>query len=76
MTAQQIEEFKSTATPETHDMNIAPLTEAINGFFAEFKRLPANQEEMVKARYLTRVLYAPKGKKYVIDPKTGEITVQ
>jgi len=76
MSPEQIEEFKATASPETHDMNLAPLLEAINGFNAEFKRLPVNQEEMVKKRYLARVLYAPKGKKYVIDPKTGEVTVE
>jgi hypothetical protein len=76
MTPEQIAEFKATASPETHDMNLAPLLEAINGFNAEFKRLPANQEEMVKKRYLARVLYAPKGKKYVINPQTGEVTVE
>lgn len=76
MTPQQIEEFKATATPETHDMNIAPLNEAVTGFAAEFKRAPANQEELVKTRYLPRVLYPPKGKRYVIDQETMEVKVE
>ena len=76
MTEQQIKEFKESATPETHDMNLAPLMEAVTGFMAEFKRAPGSQEEMVKARYLQRVLFAPKGKRYVINPQTGEVTTE
>lgn len=76
MTEQQIKEFKETATPETHDLNLGTLQEAIVGFSAEFKRIPASQEEMVKARYLQRVLPAPKGKRYVIDKETGEVATE
>lgn len=76
MTAQQIEEFKATATPETHDMNLPILMEAVTGFMAEFKRAPANQEEMIKARYLQRVMVPPKGKRYVINPESGDVTAE
>ncbi len=76
MTQQQIEDFKAQSTPETHDMNLAPLMEAVTGFMAEFRRVPTSQEEMVKARYLAKVLHAPKGKRYVINPETGEVTVE
>lgn len=76
MTAQQIADFKAETTPETHDMNLSPLMEAVTGFMAEYRRAPANQEEMVKARYLAKVLQAPKGKRYVINPQTGEVTVE
>jgi hypothetical protein len=76
MTPQQIADFKAETTPETHDMNLSPLMEAVTGFMAEYRRAPANQEEMVKARYLAKVLQAPKGKRYVINPQTGEVTVE
>jgi len=76
MTPQQIEDFKAQTTPETHDMNLAPLMEAVTGYMGEFRRAPTSQEEMVKARYLPRVLQAPKGKRYVINPETGEVTLQ
>jgi hypothetical protein len=76
MTPQQLEDYKAGTTPETHDMNLGPLLEAVNGFKAEFRRYPTTQEEMVKARYLPKILHAPKGKKYVINSETGEITVQ
>lgn len=76
MTEEQIKEFKETATPETHDMNLPVLMEGVTGFMAEFKRVPSSQEEMVKARYLQRVLPAPKGKYYVINPESGEVTAE
>ncbi len=76
MAQRDIDEFKGSATPETHDMNMGPLLEAVNGYKMEFRRFPTTQEEMVKARYLPRVLHAPKGKNYVINPESGEITVQ
>jgi hypothetical protein len=76
LTPQQIEEYKASATPETHDLNMGPLLEAVNGYKMEFRRFPTTQEELVKARYLPRVLHAPKGKKYVINPESGEITIQ
>jgi len=76
MTEQQIKEFKETATPETHDMNLPILMEGVTGFMAEFKRVPGSQEEMVKARYLQRVLPPPKGKRYVINPESGEVTTE
>ncbi len=76
MSQRDIDDFKASATPETHDMNLGPLLEAVNGYKSEFRRYPATQEELVKARYLPKVLYAPKGKKYAINPETGEITVQ
>ena len=76
MNEQQIKEFKETATPETHDMSLPILMEGVTGFMAEFKRVPSSQEEMVKARYLQRVLFAPKGKRYVIKPQTGEVTTE
>lgn len=75
MTKQQIEDFKSNATPETHDMNITPLKEAIYGYFSEYRRPPKNVQDLVDARYLPRLLKAPKGKKYVIDQKTMEVSV-
>ncbi|HEY1172801.1 MAG TPA: hypothetical protein VGH19_15645 [Verrucomicrobiae bacterium] len=76
MSQRDIDDFKSQATPETHDLNLATVMEAVTGFQAEFRRYPANIEELVKSRYLAKVLYAPKGKKYMIDQKTGEITAQ
>lgn len=76
MSQRDIDDFKSQATPETHDMNIGPIMEAITGFQAEFRRYPANMEELVKSRYLAKVLYAPKGKKYSINQKTGEVTAE
>ena len=74
MTEREIKEFKETTTPETHDMNLPILMEGVTGFMAEFKRVPGSQEEMVKARYLQRVLPPPKGKRYVFDPESGEVT--
>ena len=76
MTEQQIQDFKETATPETHDMNLPILMEGVTGFMAEFKRVPSSQEEMVKARYLQRVMPPPKGKRYVINPESGEVTAE
>ena len=76
MTPQQLEDFKAGTTIETHDLNLAPLNEAVTGFEAEFRRIPTSQEEMVKARYLPRVLQAPKGKRYVINQESGEVTVE
>ncbi len=73
---QQVEELKAGTTLETHDLNLDPLNEAVTGFMAEYRRAPANQEEMVKARYLPRVLHAPKGKRYVINQESGEVTVE
>lgn len=76
MTEKQIADFKSTATPETHDMNLTPLSEAVYGFFQEFGRPPASQDQLVKSGHLPKVLVAPKGKKYVIDPKTLQVTTE
>jgi hypothetical protein len=76
MTEQEIKEFKETATPETHDLNLPILMEGVTGFMAEFKRVPSSQEEMVKARYLQRVMPPPKGKRYVINPENGEVTAE
>lgn len=76
MTEKQIEDFKKSATPETHDMNLTPLSEAVYGFFQEYGRPPASQEQLVKAGHLPKVLPAPKGKKYVIDPKTLQVSTQ
>lgn len=75
MTKQQIEDYKATASPETHDMNLTPLKEAIYGYYGEYRRAPKDQQDLVAARYLPRVLKAPKGKKYVIDQKTMEVSV-
>lgn len=74
MTEQQIKEFKETASFETHDTQIAIISEAANTYYNEFQRAPANVEALVKAGHLSRVLQAPKGKKYVIDQKTLEVT--
>ena len=76
MTEQQIQDFKETAPPETHDMNLQILMEGVTGFMAEFKRVTSSQEEMVKARYLQRVMPPPKGKRYVINPESGEVTAE
>jgi len=73
---QQIEDLKAGTTPETHDLNLGTLNEAVTGYMAEFRRAPANQEEMVKARYLPRVLHPPKGKRYVINQESGEVAVE
>jgi hypothetical protein len=76
MSEREIKEFKETATPETHDLNLPILMEGVTGFMAEFKRVPSSQEEMVKARYLQRVMPPPKGKRYVINPESGEVTTE
>jgi hypothetical protein len=76
LSPQQIEDLKAGTTLETHDLNLDPLNEAVTGFAAEFRRIPTSQEEMVKARYLPRVLHAPKGKRYVINQESGEVTVE
>lgn len=74
MTEQQVKEFKETASFETHDTQIALISEAANTYYNEFNRAPANVEALVKAGHLSRLLVAPKGKKYVIDPKTLAVT--
>jgi hypothetical protein len=76
LSPEQIEDLKAGTTPETHDLNLGALNEAVTGYMAEYRRAPANQEEMVKARYLPRVLHAPKGKRYVINQESGEVTVE
>jgi hypothetical protein len=76
MTPGQIEEYKKNATPETIDMNIGRVMEAAEGFYKEYGRPAANQDQLVKAGYLPKALAAPKGKKYVFNPKTTDITVE
>ena len=56
-------------------VNLTPLKEAIYGYYGEYRRAPKDQQDLVAARYLPRVLKAPKGKKYVIDQKTMEVSV-
>ncbi len=76
MTPKQIEEYKQTATPETHDLNIGRIQEAAEGFYKEFGHPATSQDQLVKARYLPSVLPAPKGKKYVFNAKSAEVTVE
>jgi len=76
MTPKQIEDFKKNSTPETHDMNIGRIMDAAEGFYKEYGRPAASQDQLVKAGYLPSVLPAPKGKKYVFNPKTTDVTVE
>jgi hypothetical protein len=74
LTPQQIKEYKETASLETHDVQINLIADAANSFYNENKRAPASVEELVRAGHLPKLLQAPKGKKYVIDPTSLAVT--
>ena len=74
MTPQQIEEFKKGATPETHDINHSIVAEGALAFFNEYGRAPQTVEQIAKAGFIRAGITAPKGKQYVIDPKTLNVT--
>jgi hypothetical protein len=74
MTPKEIKEFKETASFETHDTQIGLISEAANSYYNENKKAPASVEELVRGGYLPRLLQAPKGKKYVIDPQSLAVT--
>lgn len=76
MTPAEVEKFKETATFENFDTNIQLIQEAANSFYNEFQRRAPTVDALVVAGYLSRKPIAPKGKKYAIDPDTGEVTSQ
>jgi hypothetical protein len=74
LTEKEIKEFKETASIETQDTQINLIADAANSFYNENKRAPVSVEELVRTGHLPRLLTAPKGKKYVIDPTSLAVT--
>lgn len=74
MTEKQIDEFKKGYTPETHDLNIGLVAEGALAFFNEYGRAPQNVEQIANSGFIRKGITAPKGKQYVIDPKTLNVT--
>jgi hypothetical protein len=74
MSPKDIEAFKKGATPETHDVNYSAVSEGALAFFNEYGRAPQNVEQIAKAGFIRAGITAPKGKKYVIDPKTLSVS--
>ena len=74
LTPDQIKEFKETASIETHDTQINLISDAANSFYNDKKRAPKSVEELVQTGFLPKLLVAPKGKKYVINPDSLAVT--
>ena len=74
MSPKQIDEFKKGYTPETHDINHGIVAEGALAFFNEYGRAPQTVEQIAKAGFIRAGITAPKGKQYVIDPKTLNVT--
>jgi hypothetical protein len=51
------------------------MNEAIRSYFKDNERFPNSLQDLVKAGYLSRVPSAPDGKRYDLDPKTGQVFV-
>lgn len=56
------------------DQSVGLLQSASDSFYNAFNRPPASFQELIKSGYLGAVPAAPKGRQYVLDPKTGEVS--
>ncbi len=64
-------------TPDPdEDPGLNMLQTAASSYYNAMKKPPASLEALVQARYLRAIPRAPTGKKYVLDPSTGDITIQ
>jgi len=55
---------------------LAQLTQAVRRFSAERRKVPLNLEELTAAGYLSAIPAAPAGKRFVINPKNIQVTLE
>ncbi len=53
--------------------NLRVLNQLLDGFTMSNNRVPADLEELVKAKLISRIPPAPAGKRFVIDRKTSRV---
>ncbi|GDY21963.1 hypothetical protein LBMAG56_33100 [Verrucomicrobiota bacterium] len=68
--AQAMNEDLMSSDPEA---NLRVLNQLVGGFTMSNNRLPADLEDLVKAKLISRVPPAPPGKKFVIDRKSSRV---
>jgi hypothetical protein len=54
-------------------VDVASVTRAIQMFYVEQDRFPTDLNELVAKQYLPSVPAAPPGRRWVYNPKTGEL---
>lgn len=52
------------------------IGQAVQQFNIIEGRLPRTLDELVESRYLPKLPVAPRGKRYIYNPKSGEVTVE
>lgn len=68
--AQAMNEDLMSSDPQA---NLRVLNQLVGGYTMSNNRLPADLEELVKAKLISRVSPAPPGKKFVIDRKSSSV---
>ncbi len=68
--AQAMNEDLMSSDPQA---NLRVLNQLVGGYTMSNNRLPADLEELVKAKLISRVPPAPPGKKFVIDRKSSSV---
>jgi len=58
------------ATMEIADQALPHLQQAVDAYYRETQRKPANLEQLVTSKHLTSIPTPPAGKKYVIDQQS------
>lgn len=52
------------------------LTQAVQQFNVLEGRYPRTLDELVESRYLSKLPVAPRGKRFIYNPKSGDVTVE
>ena len=68
-------EDTGNVTPEPPQAHLDVLQEVIDSFVSQTGRTPAGFEELVNGRFMSRLPQAPAGKRFVIDPKTAQLSL-
>ncbi len=55
---------------------LTTLTQSVQQFNVLEGRLPRTLDELVESRYLSKLPAAPRGKRFVYNPQSGEVTVE
>ena len=68
--------LSETEKKATEVAGLAELTKAVQQFNVIEGRYPRTLDELVAGRYLPKIPAAPRGKRFLYNPKAGEVTVE
>ncbi len=74
--ADYAKNLSDTEKKATEVVGLSELNKAVQQFNVIEGRYPRTLDELVASRYLPKIPAAPRGKRFIYNPKAGEVTVE